>query len=120
MMSAEALQRVDQYWAGQLTISPDVLHSQALLVIPLPEPSDSYCFVFQHQAFTCVCVPPAYYDYLHQTIRSHDRTSLLAAAWWQRAITTTPHHAIGPAYLGYADAQQFRPVIRHPARLLTP
>jgi RimJ/RimL family protein N-acetyltransferase len=27
---------------------------------------------------------------------------------------------IGPAYLGYADAQQFRPLIRHPTRLLTP
>jgi GNAT superfamily N-acetyltransferase len=45
---------------------------------------------------------------------------LLTPAWWQRAIATTPHQAIGPAYLGYADAQQFRPVIRHPARLLTP
>jgi hypothetical protein len=120
MISAETQQRVDQYWAGQLTIAPDVLHSQALLVVPLPEPSASYCFVFQHQAFTAVCVPPPYYNYLQQTIRAQTRTSLLAPAWWQRAIATTPHHASGPAYLGYVDAQQFRPVIRHPARLLTP
>ena len=31
MMSAEAPQLVDQYWADQLTISPDLLYSEALL-----------------------------------------------------------------------------------------
>jgi RimJ/RimL family protein N-acetyltransferase len=120
MMSAEELQRVDRYWAAQLTISPDLLHSQALLVVPLPVSSDSFCFVFQHQRFMCVRVPQPYYGYLHQTISSHDRTSLLTPAWWQHALATTAHRAVGPAYLGYADAEQFRPDTRHPARLLTP
>jgi GNAT superfamily N-acetyltransferase len=120
MMSAEAIQRVDQYWAGQLAISPDLLHSQALLVVPLPEGSDSFCFVFQHHAFTCVRVPPSYYEDLHKIISPRDHTELLTPAWWQRAIATTPHQALGPAYLGYADAQQFWPIVRHPTRLLTP
>jgi RimJ/RimL family protein N-acetyltransferase len=120
MLSAEAIQRIDQYWAGQLAISPDQLHAQALVVVPLPESSASFCFVFQHQAFMFVRVPPPYDEYLHQAITPHDRPSLLTPAWWQRALGTTPHRAIGPAYVGYADAEQFRPVIRHPARLLTP
>jgi len=118
MLLAGALQQVDQYWASQLSISPDLLHSQALVVMPLPAPSASSCFVFQHQAFTCVRVPP-YYDDLHQTIKSQEPPSLLAPAWWQHAIAIPSQHAIGPAYLGYADAQQFRPHIAHPARLLT-
>jgi RimJ/RimL family protein N-acetyltransferase len=119
MMSAESLQQVDRYWAGQLTIPPDALHSPALLVIPHPELDSSYCFVFQHRAFTCVRVPPAHYDHLRQAIDSQDRASLFTSDWWQRTLATTRLEAIGPAYLGYADAQQFRPVIRHPARLMT-
>jgi hypothetical protein len=120
MMSVEALQRIDQYWADQLAISPDLLRSQALVVLPLPASSDSFCFVFQHQGFTCVRVPPSHYDSLHQIIAPDNHMQLLTPAWWQRAIATTPYQAIGPAYLGYADAVQFRPLIRHPARLLTP
>jgi hypothetical protein len=120
MLSAEARQCIDQYWADELAILPDLLHSQALMVLPLSESSDSFCFVFQHQAFTCVRVPPSYYEHLHQAISPHDHASLLMPAWWQRALATTPHRAVGPAYLGYADAEQFRPDTRHPARLLTP
>jgi RimJ/RimL family protein N-acetyltransferase len=120
MISAEALQRVDQYWIGQLAISPDALHSLTLLIIPHPEPSNSYCFVFQQRAFTCVRLPATLYDSLHQAIRRQDPVILLTPAWWQRALATTRHEAIGPAYLGYADAQQFQPSIRHPTRLLTP
>jgi RimJ/RimL family protein N-acetyltransferase len=41
-------------------------------------------------------------------------------AWWEVALRATPHRAVGPAYVGYADAEQFRPDIRRPARLLTP
>ncbi len=120
MLSAEARQGIDQYWADQLAISPDLLHARALTVVPLPESSASFCFVFQHQAFTCVRVPASYYDDLHQAISPHDRSSLLTPAWWQRALGTTPHHAIGPACVGYADAEQFQPDTRHPARLLRP
>src|SRR6266540_100245 len=82
MLSAEARQGIDQYWADQLAISPDLLHARALTVVPLPESSASFCFVFQHQAFTCVRVPASYYDDLHQAISPHDRSSLLTPAWW--------------------------------------
>jgi RimJ/RimL family protein N-acetyltransferase len=120
MVSAEAIQRIDQYWAEELAISPDLLHSQALMVAPLPASSASFSFVFRHHAFTCVRVPASYFEDLRQVISSHDRPSLLTPAWWQRALATTPHRAVGPAYLGYADAEQFRPDTRRPARLLTP
>jgi GNAT superfamily N-acetyltransferase len=120
MMSAEARQRIDQYWAEELAISPDLLHSQALTVAPLPASSASFCFVFQRRAFTCVRVPPSYYEDLHQAISPQDGVRLLTPAWWQHALGTTPHRAVGPAYLGYADAEQFRPDTRHPARLLRP
>jgi RimJ/RimL family protein N-acetyltransferase len=97
MISAESTQQVDRYWAGQLTIPPDAL-----------------------QSFTCVRVPPTLYDHLRQAIGSQDSAILVTPDWWQRTLAKTNIEAIGPAYLGYADAQQFRPVIRHPARLLTP
>jgi RimJ/RimL family protein N-acetyltransferase len=120
MLSAEAIQRIDQYWAEELAIAPAVLHSQALMVLPLPESSAAFCFVFEHQPFTCVRVPPSSYEHLHQAISPHDHASLLMPAWWQRVLRATPHRAVGPAYLSYADAEPFRSVIRHPARLLTP
>jgi RimJ/RimL family protein N-acetyltransferase len=119
MMLAGTIEQIDQYWAGQLAISPDVLRSSGLLVLALPEPSASHCFVFQRQAFTCIYLPSALYGHLHETIRQQDPAILLTPSWWQRALAAAPHQAIGPAYLGYADAQQFRPAIRHPARLLT-
>jgi len=120
VLSVEASRRIDQYWADQLGISPGLLHSQELIVAPLPESSDAYCSVFHHQAFTCIRVPPPSYEYLHPIISPKDRPSLLTPAWWERALATTPHRAVGPAYLGYAGAEQLRPDVRHPARLLTP
>src|SRR5262245_45025955 len=107
MNSAESMQRVDQYWAGQLVIPPDALHSPALLVVPHSVPEESFCVVFQHRACTCVRVPPARYDDLRQTIAPQDPASLLTPDWWRRALAATSHTAIGPAYLGYADVQTF-------------
>ena len=120
MTSAESRQRIDNFWASQLAITPDLLYSQMLLVAPHPDPNNSSCFVFQHYTFTCVNVPQNHYDHLHQTIGPQDRARLLTPQWWQQALGTTRLEAIGPAYLGYADAQQFRPLIRHPPRLLMP
>ena len=120
MTSAESMQRIDRYWIDQLGISPDALQSRRLLVLPLLEPSASSCLVFQHGAFTCVRVPRSLYEDLHQAIELQDPAILLTPAWWQGTLAATQHRAIGPAYLGYADALQFRPATRHPARLLTP
>jgi GNAT superfamily N-acetyltransferase len=57
---------------------------------------------------------------MYRAARSEDRAALLAPAWWQHALAPTGLEAIGPAYLGYADTQQLRPILRHPTRLLTP
>ncbi len=54
----------------------------------------------------------------YQPIGLHDRARLLTSAWWQHAFGTTQLKVIGPAYLGYADAHQFRPRIHHPTRLV--
>src|SRR5947199_4170938 len=69
---------------------------------------------------TGVHVPQTTLSRLHQTIGRQDRAHLLAPAWWQQALGTPHQEAIGPAYLGYADRQQFRLLTRHPTRLLTP
>ena len=120
MTSAESMKRIDHYWIDQLGISPDALQSRQLLVLPLAEVSAPFCLVFQHGEFTCVRVPRSLYEDLHQAIEFQDPALLLTPAWWQRALAATQHRAIGPAYLGYADAQQFRSAARRPARLLTP
>jgi RimJ/RimL family protein N-acetyltransferase len=120
MTSAESRQRIDNFWASQLTITPDLLYSEMLLVLPHPDPSSSSCFVFQHHIFTCVHVPQNHYEQLHETIRSQDRARLLTPEWWQQAFETLRLETIGPAYLGYADVQYFRPLIHHPTQLLTP
>lgn len=120
MISAESIGRIEHYWAGQLGISPDILGSQSLLVLPHSEPSDKHCFVFQHQECTCVRVPSALYDPLCPAISSQDRATLLMPEWWQGALPTIPQRTFGAAYLGYADALGFRPIIRHPTRMLAP
>ena len=120
MTSAESMQRIDKYWIDQLGISPDALQSRRLLVLPLAEPSAFSCLVFQHGAFTCVRVPRSLYEQLHQSIGAEDPAALVTPAWWQAALTPAPQRIVGPAYLGYADALQFRPATPHPARLLTP
>jgi RimJ/RimL family protein N-acetyltransferase len=120
MTSVESLHRVDHFWASQLAITPDLLYSQKLLVLANYDTRDSSCRVFQHHTFICVHVPQTHYDRLHQTIGRQDRAHLLTPAWWQQALGTTHREVIGPAYLGYADARQFRPLTRHPTRLLTP
>ncbi len=120
MTLVDSLHRVDHFWAGQLAITPDLLYSQKLLVVRHPDPADVSCCVFQHHTFICVHVPQTHYDGLHPTIGRQDRAHLLTPAWWQQALGTTHLAVIGPAYVGYADAQQFRPLIRHPTRLLMP
>jgi GNAT superfamily N-acetyltransferase len=76
--------------------------------------------VFQHQAFTCVRVPPTLYGQLQEAISSQDRAILLAPEWWLEALPTIEQRTFGAAYLGYADALGFRPVIRHPTRMVSP
>jgi RimJ/RimL family protein N-acetyltransferase len=120
MTSVESLQRVDHFWASQLAITPDLLYSQMLLVVPHPDPNDASYLIFQHKTFTCVHVPQTHHDHLYQTIGRQDGARLLTPEWWQQALGITRLGVIGPAYLGYVDAQQFRPLIRHPTRLLTP
>jgi GNAT superfamily N-acetyltransferase len=119
MMSAQAKQRVNQYWASQLSIPPDLLASQEIVLMPHAEPPNSYCFIFQHGAFTCVRLP-AHYNYLHEVITSANHAHLIRPEWWQNTFATLPHRAIGPAYLGYADAVTFQPTLRHSVRILTP
>jgi len=85
MLSVEAIQRIDQYWAAELAISPDLLQSQALMAALLPESSASFCFVFERQAFTCIRVPASYDEELHQTITQQDAASFLTPAWWQHS-----------------------------------
>jgi RimJ/RimL family protein N-acetyltransferase len=120
MTSVDSLHRVDHFWANHLAITPDLLSSQKLLVVPHPDATDVSCRVFQHHTFICVHVPQIQYDRLHRTIGQQERAHLLTSAWWQQILGTTHFDVIGPAYLGYADAQQFRRLIRHPTRLLTP
>ena len=120
MISAESRRRVDHYWSGQLAIATELLDSQELLVLPNPDPADAACRVFQHRACTCVHVPHPHYDRLRQAIERQDRARLLTPEWWRQVFGETRLAAIGPAYLGYADARDFRPAFRHPARLLIP
>lgn len=120
MTSAESRQRIDHFWASQLAITPDLLYSHMLLVVPHPDPNHSSCLVFQHHTFTCIHVPQIHYDYLHQTVGPQDHAQLLTPEYWQQFFGTIYLETIGPAYLGYADAQHFRSLIRHPTRLLTP
>jgi RimJ/RimL family protein N-acetyltransferase len=120
MTSAESRQRIDHFWARQLAITPDLLSSQMLLVLANPDTHDSSCRVFQRHTFTCIHVPQTHYDHLHQTIGPQDRAHVLLPEWWQQVFGAMHIEAIGPAYLGYADARQFQPLTRHPIRLLTP
>lgn len=120
MALAESRQRIDTFWANRLTITPELLYSQMLLVLPHPDPNHSSCLAFQHLAFTCVQVPHRHYQQLHKTIALQAHARLLTPQWWQQIVGTPHVEAIGPAYLGYADAQQFQPLLRHPTRLLTP
>jgi RimJ/RimL family protein N-acetyltransferase len=120
MISAESRQRIDHFWSDQLAITIDLLHAQRVLLMPHPDLNQSSCRVFQHQTFTCVYVPHTHYEGLRQAIERQDSARLLTPEWWQQALGTTHREVIGPAYLGYADAQRFRPLSHHPTRLLMP
>lgn len=120
MPSSESLRRVDRYWSDQLAISSEALHSQGVLVVPHAAAPASFCLVFKHHACTCVRLPQPYSHRLAPLIRQQDGERLLRADWWRHCFGDVLIDAIGPAYLGYADAGTLQPVTHYPTRLLTP
>jgi len=120
MMLADSIDRIDSYWAQQLAIPTARLHSQQLLLVPHPEAvPGSSILVFQHRSFTCLRVPPSQYNTISNAIMQPD-TVPLAPQWWQHLLQDSFAEAIGPAYLGYADRSDFRPIAATSIRLLTP
>jgi GNAT superfamily N-acetyltransferase len=120
MTLAESIDRVHVYWARQLAITPAMLLSSQLSLVPHPEASTgSYIMVFQHRSFTCLRVPSSQYNAIAYAIRQPDAAPL-SPKWWQQLLNDSFAEAIGPAYLGYADSTDFRPTESSSIRLLTP
>lgn len=119
-MLAESIDRVHSFWGRQLAITPAMLLSQQLLLVPHPEAaSGASILVFQHRTFTCLRVPPSQYNTIAHASMQPD-AALLEPEWWQHLLHDSFAEAIGPAYLGYADSTDFRPIAAASIRLLTP
>lgn len=113
--------RVAQYWSETLGVSPEELVQPGILVVPHSKKLSgrNASWIFVHEDTCVISVPPGLVDELHQkaigipieSIQSPDSTHALFGDRIRRTV--------GPAYQGYAEAEDFRPCTSHDVRSLS-
>lgn len=119
-MTTEAtLGAIDAFWADQLGCLPPALRAPGLAVLgPAQTHGGSSVFVCWRDPACVVTVVAGLLDRVEPAVRAAAAADLVRPAFWQALLGVT-HEAIrGPAWLGYADASDFRPCDQRGSRLL--
>ncbi len=119
-MTTEAtLRAVDAFWADQFGCLPPALREPGLGILARAETHGGpSVFVFWRDPACLVTVAPDLLDRVEPPVRGAAAADLISPAFWQ-ALLGLPDEAFrGPAWLGYADASDFRACDPRGSRLL--
>jgi len=104
--------RVDQYWSETFGVSPDELLRAGMCVVPHSRKLSgrNASWVFVHGDACVVSVPPQLIDDVREKAAIIPIEKIMSADSIRALFGDSVHHTIGPAYQGYAEAEDFHPI----------
>jgi GNAT superfamily N-acetyltransferase len=108
-------QRIDAAWAAFFGLSAPAFLQPGIQVVAHHELADYHgVWLFRHHASLCISVPLDLLEELRAAVRVYTIESLFNQAGIRAVLGPRIEQTIGPAYQGYVERPQFRPVT-HPA-----
>lgn len=121
MTTPASLWKIGSYWALMLGCPIEALSEPAVTILPHDRLSGwQGAFFFQHGPACVISLPASMEAQIRAAIAGaapHDVFSLDCAA---ALFGNSSERLIGPAWLGYADAQDYRPMPSDETRMLRP
>lgn len=121
MPARATLARLDARWGEEYGVAPGFWSTERVDVAPRPG-DDGWAglFVFRRGDACVVQAPPGLGAATARWIAGRGADVLLDPAYWAGALGPRFARVVGPAWLGYADATDFRPAPELGARALGP
>jgi GNAT superfamily N-acetyltransferase len=111
---------VDRYWLDYFACSPTAFEQAITLVVPHAGLADYHgIFYWRRRDTLIISVPPAEYVLYRAHFASLTSADFDDVAALTRQSPPAISHVIGPAWIGYAAVETFRPDQHGSARLLT-
>lgn len=121
MPARATLFRLDARWGEEYGVAPGFWGGERFDVAPRPGDADwAGLFAFRRGDACVVQAPPGLGAATARWIAGREPDVLLDPAFWAGTLGPRFAHAVGPAWLGYADETDFRPLDEQGARLLGP
>jgi GNAT superfamily N-acetyltransferase len=119
MPVAGAVQRIDAYWAAYFGLEPERLDRPGALVVPHAALAGYRgALAFRRGACGILSVPPALAASLLPVVSGRTADEVFDARFLEDLFGNRVDRLVGPAWLGYADASDFRPAATGGVRLL--
>src|SRR5262245_28771308 len=111
MTTSASTRTIDAFWSRALGCRPAALAPARVAAMPHAASLARYrgAFLFRRGAACLVSVPPARVATVAALLRDRAPDAVFAPAWLRRAFDDEVAQVIGPTWLGYADAGDFRP-----------
>ncbi|HST87138.1 MAG TPA: GNAT family N-acetyltransferase [Ktedonobacterales bacterium] len=121
MPTPATIARLDTHWAGMFGATTKALYAPGLRVVAHGPALADYqgAYVLRHHAACFVSVPPAYLAFATQAFSGRAVAEVFDRRFLAAVFGGAINQIIGPAYQGYLDAGDFRPVDTLGARQLT-
>jgi GNAT superfamily N-acetyltransferase len=119
MPAAGAMQRVDAYWAAYFGCDPERLDRAGTLVVPHAALAGYRgAFAFHREACCILSVPPTWVARVSPAVSTRTADEVFDARFLEDLFADRVDRLVGPAWLGYADASDFRPAATGGVRLV--
>jgi RimJ/RimL family protein N-acetyltransferase len=117
-MTPATADTIDRYWSSDLGSRPDDLRNPRTVVVPQGTPGYQGVLVFRRGPACIVSVPSVLVEYVTRLVAGRAPAEVFDRDFLASLFEGAVDRIIGPAYLGHADATDFRPADSRGARRL--
>jgi GNAT superfamily N-acetyltransferase len=112
MLDSASIETVDRYWMSDLGCSRDDLYSRQTLIAPHAPSSSNYhgIFVFLHKELLLISVPRSLIGVFRRNAEGWSRSAALQEDRLRALVSCPIEQVIGPAFVGYTNRANFRPI----------
>lgn len=121
MTAPTSLWKIRQHWTLRLGCSIDTLSEAEVTVLPQDALSGWHgAFLFRHGPACVISVPESFVDRVGEMVDGARPDDVFTVPCADSMFGPAAERIIGPAWLGYADGLDFRPVLSTRTRALSP
>jgi hypothetical protein len=119
MILESSTDRINQFWASELgCLAEDLSLNKVTVHSKASKEGLEFVSLFHCNEFCHISCSELFYAIMEETAQGHEHKTIFDTNFLIQTLGSRIEKIIGPAYLGYADASNFKPAPNQNVRLL--